>query len=477
MDCNNPHSIQLKIFGESLVYNRDIVQLSGSVLCPCSCEFVQITRSNDGLSLRVDLFGKRFKQLIRLIKDIVNVLHLEYCNVELHVSLSHESIPTVSFVVQPLYIINENHDGRFQSTVDDVNSIEEALRRIDMATELAQCVMSTKFNEAKLGERSFTLNSCRVFKSKLDVGQARALNQWELYDEIASELVTSEDTQRTKFVGFMSCTSFEGLSDTDEFSYAGMKAKTSANPALGGGFLCLMGSGCFFSWPSQLNDVQTAFRNRKSVDVSQTLDDSNYRRTYGGCFATSLGSLIHEMGHIFDLAHTETGLMGSDIDYVHRFFLSENFTEILPKRAVRSCQLMEQKAKTNSNSRFTKLKKPGGVFLEKYHQQKDNDMTFFEPNCLITLWNHRWFSQYQDASAMSLNSRSISLNDRTITSQHSPIKLVEIRECDKNDSVLIQFWDLSSEHVTQFKIPTNVKLKAVAVFAITSNGNIFKTDV
>lgn len=477
MGCKN-HSIEVKGFGESFLVNRRIVQLSGSVKSPCSCDSVEIRRTNDGSTWKVPLFNKSFKQLISLITNCENIFELRYCDVQLSIHLEHKSIEKVIHDVQPIYIITKNHDGRFQSTHDDVtNGIDAALVKIDLALELAQCIFSSKLNEGKFGERSFVLQKCRVFRSDLETKAARALNQWDLYDLIADELLLKEGIDirnRRKFVGFLSCTKFEGLKADEEYSYVNIKAKTSASPALGGNFLCLMGSGCFFSWPNEIEEVVPAFKSKQKVDLTQVLDDSNYRRTYGGCFASSLGALVHEMGHIFDLAHTETGLMGNDIDYIHRFFLSENFTEILPKRNVRSCQVNNQDNKQRlNNHKFTKIKKPGGIFLEKYYEQKDNDMTFFEPNCLVTLWLHQWFTQNKP------NDNDVTYNeaDRIVQSKTCPIVLVEIRELSKNDSMLIKFFSLTDQNVREFVIPSDVKVRNVTLFVVNSQGGTLKTDL
>lgn len=45
-----------------------------------------------------------------------------------------------------------------------------------------------------------------------------------------------------------------------------------------------------------------------------------YRGTYGGCFATTLGSVCHELGHTFDLGHTPDGIMGRGFYNVNLVF-------------------------------------------------------------------------------------------------------------------------------------------------------------
>ena len=391
---------------------------------------------------------------------------------KLKLNVLRESVNDAEYIVQPLYIVPFNHDGRFQTTFgDSKNSIEDAMMKIDLSMNLAQVVIGEKLKESMKSERNFVQQKCEEFQSEITVEEACKMSQWELYDFIAAELVKKNDVRRKKFVGFLSCTNFKGLDANEEYSYANIKKKTSANPALGGGFLCLTGSGCFYSWPSHVDDVIPALSNKMNIDISQVLDDSNYRKTYGGCFATSLGNLIHEMGHIFELAHTETGLMGNDIDFIHRFFLAENLTEILPKRIVKSCQLTEQKETLKiTSSKLTKLKKPGGEFLEKYREQKNNDMTFFEENCLITLFNHRWFTQ----TTQSSNQIQFIDETRTLFSSKSPLKLVEIRELSARNSMLVKFYSLMDKNVNEFAIPSS--LKNVSLFAITSDGDIFKRD-
>ena len=44
------------------------------------------------------------------------------------------------------------------------------------------------------------------------------------------------------------------------------------------------------------------------------------RGTYGGCFATTLGAMVHELGHTLDLGHTENGIMARGFDDMDRFF-------------------------------------------------------------------------------------------------------------------------------------------------------------
>lgn len=463
MNCEQ-HLIELKSLNENSLFKRNLVLLDGTICNRCICEIVEIQHENENNSIK--LFNKNFKHLLELNEN-VNLLTIKYCHTKKIIKLRKEIIPEYLYDIQPLYIIPKSHDGKFQS-INEGNSKEDALEKIDLAMQLAQCVISQKLMEIVHEETSFILQKCQVFESSYDVDYLRLLNQWELYDEIAKEIVQrygADIINRRKFIGFLSCTRFLGLADNEDYSYSNIKNKTQANPSLGSGFLALLGSGCFYTWPNKLSKIAASFQNKRIVNIKHELDDSNYRKTYGGCFSTCLGTLIHEIGHVFDCGHTLTGLMGNDIDYVHRFFICEKFTEIMPKRNVSNCeQASSIESNKNSFNGCTKIKK-NGSFLDQYHAQKNNDMTFFEKNCLITFAYHCWFTQIKYSGAIKYDE-----SNRKVLSDHQ-LMLVEIRD---SDSLLKNYWDLTTNSINTFQIPENTILKNITLFAININGCILK---
>lgn len=461
--------IKLKNIKE--IYNFRVITLHGEIENLCEEEFVEIIINDDCIKI-TQIFNKHFKCLVEL-KDGDNEIKLRYFDAEKVLKLKYEAVKTVNYDIQPIYVIPRGHDGTFQSMTSNGNSTKEALTKINLALQLVASVLGSKFIDAgsEIG-KSFVLNDCQVFDSTLSVDHVRSINQFELYDALADELVKTygkDVAKKRKFVAFISCTQFLGLTENDDYNYVNIKSKTLANPALGTGFLALLGSGSFYSWPSKIDEVQDAFLNKSIVDTRFLLDDSNYRKTYGGNFATSLGSLIHEIGHIFDLGHTQTGFMGNDFDYVNRFFITENYTEIMPKRTVSNCQQAPTSSSVNVHStKLTKISRNGGDYLEKYRQQKNNDMTFFEPNCMLTMMSHRWFTQEKDMSEAFITFDEV---EKVITASDE-IVLVEIRELD---SLLRQFWDLKLNFTKIFQLPPDANLKNCIIFAITKTGSTLKT--
>lgn len=478
MSSCDSHAIEIvKNFGESC--ERTNLLISGVIRNVCDSDRLLIrVNENDKFETQIAA-NRRFKRIIRLQENRLNTIEICYCRAKLSLKVLHAALNLTAqplhFDVQPLYLIPTGHDGTFQTTEDDKNNTADAaVRKIDLIIELAQTVIASKLFEAFKGERCFFALRCKSWSSsRLCTSAMRTMSQWELYDAVAAEIIKTFGeacVTHRKFIVFMSSTRFEGLSEGEVHSQLNIAAKTVCDAALGGGFLCLMGSGSFYALPESIDKVFDAFNNKRSVDITQVIDNSNYRGTYGGCFATFLGSLIHEIGHIFDLAHTETGLMGGDVDYVHRLFLAENFTEILPKRNVKSCSLVDNRlCATRENRRVTCIKKPG-QFMVQYHEQRNNEMTFFEMNCLITLQHHKWFTQNNQTSAIWYDEST-----RTIVSEKSPFALVELRKSLDENSLLVKFWPFDHDDtINKFTFPTDINLNNLTIFAITRDGCIFK---
>jgi hypothetical protein len=160
-----------------------------------------------------------------------------------------------------------------------------------------------------------------------------------------------------------------------------------------------------------------------AVDKKQFMDDSCNRGTFGGCFATTLGSCIHELGHTFDLGHASHGVMSRDFDNVHEFFLGE----------------------------------------KSLHHK------WWHSSASLILSAHRWFNDYQDSSG---SERSITLIDNKLVKSLHGIVVIEYRARAPDCNVLTH---------ECFTLPTKIaKLNCISdgcsLFIIDALGNILKRD-
>lgn len=180
------------------------------------------------------------------------------------------------------------------------------------------------------------------------------------------------------------------------------------------------------------------FLDTTTIDTEQLMDDSNYRGTHGGCLATTLGSVLHELGHTFDLGHTRDGIMGRGFDYVDRVFLgaagidsnrnattrrepqhttvalsrplSVTVTVQQPPRQVniRRGRLLSESSrpKTSSFSSPGRLSAPASPELNRSFAKSitattgetpaQTDRTFWGSSCAALLAHHRWFNSDLD---------------------------------------------------------------------------------
>lgn len=467
---HNTHTINLLNVNHCENLPIPLYLLKGTISNPCSCAKIILTSDHTiEYSCSYCPNTGNFKVLLDgLTIDGQNHLTISYCSASVEFTLIYEPPVNVQFTVQVLYIVCKNHDGCFQSPSTE-NSVNDACARLTIGIKLIQTLYSDKLVEQGFGRKSFQVTSnCSPFYSELPVDDAKRMDQNSLWNHFAREVLTKDSGTLgcKKFIGFIGCTEYLGIFDGN-YTHANIKSKTVANAALGGGDFALFGTGCLYTWPATIRDVMKCFESTEAVDAMNYLDDSNSRRTFGGCFATTLGSVCHEVGHIFDLGHNENGIMGNGFDFVNRFFTVCNHTEVLPNRITGE---RPTKSDKSNDPRLTKLKQ-SNKFLDLFHHQKGKDLTFFERNAAITLAYHKWFNQFSDnetGDILCMNNGG----DRVIVSRKYPIRLVEFRET--NDAMMISYFEFMDKCVLEFTIPERITERGCVVFVMDDVGNIFK---
>lgn len=151
------------------------------------------------------VLDNRFKLVIEL-ENGQNCVTLNYCCASINFYLNFCRKET-EFSVLPLYIICAGHDGAFQAPKTERNDEESACKRVDLGVKLLQSVIAEKLYEEDFGRKTFRLDKCQVFHSRLNYLDAWKMSQEELWNYLGREIVNSDlGNERTKFVGFLSCT-------------------------------------------------------------------------------------------------------------------------------------------------------------------------------------------------------------------------------------------------------------------------------
>lgn len=453
-------------------FNYSIVLIRGEIsnfnrFCRHDLTSLQIVHENNEISnenAEISSDGA-FKMAIELTPGI-NQLLFCFCCVTKELSLIFNERKNSKYLLKIYYIICSDHDGHFQAPNGTVNTIECACVKINLAIRLVQCLYAEMLAKHGFDRKSFEFVGCQPFHSSLSIKEARQWDQNQLWKYHAREILAQEtDTEyRFKYFGILASTLCEN-------------GVVNGYAALGIGDVALFGSGTMYAWPSNFSSIQMCFQDETLVDTNQLMDDSNGRNTYGGCYATALGSICHEIGHIFDLGHTNDGIMGNDIDYVNRVFTTEKCPRDLPRRMVSKCSHdRNTESKTNTNQRrLTTIKKTNSI-LNNYHCRKNDDLTFLAENCAITLNFHKWFNQFDGHE----ENPSIRCDfKRKIIESSLPLVLVEFRSKETGMCMKYYRFDVtttttSNEPIFHFTVPSNVIEQNYDVIAFDQNGNIMK---
>ncbi|XP_043261191.1 putative zinc metalloproteinase YIL108W isoform X2 [Colletes gigas] len=404
-----------------------------------------------------------FRAVVELSRG-PNKLELEAAGQTKKLLLVHEPRAT-KLRVTPVYVIFSGDDGYFQGPCGEDRSPESAATRIGLGARLLQALTAEKLREAGYGRKTFQLErdldgpECLVMHSTLDVERARAMNQWELWKLIAVELLTGPLWSKDrKYLAILSCTRYRGAPIPP--TYEDTLARTQGHAALGGGGLALYGSACLHTWPTCTAQVLPRFLDATVVDTEQLMDDSNYRGTYGGCLATTLGSVLHELCHTFDLGHTREGIMGRGFDYVNRVFVSTSVLRRDPQHTTvalsrplsvtvtvqepfpplnsprKSCSLsrspprllgrVSTPASPELTRSFTKILLQSAS--EQTASNSQTDRTFWTPSCAAFLAYHRWFNSEMDCFPAPQYDDIEYDDKRNVVRSRFGVRVIELRE-------------------------------------------------
>lgn len=469
-DARHGPAINLSNVQPNEHFNYSIILIRGEILHfnhRIGITTLQITNPNNNENTCIEQVEIRsdgkFSVAIELVPGI-NLLKFQYCCVTNEIPLVFKATESPKYLLKVLYIICRNHDGCFQAPNAVENSIETACGKIDLAIRMVQCLFAEMIKKHGFDRKTFAFVKCQPFYSSLSIQEARQWNQNELWTYHAKEILAHElkngqqQQQFYKYFGILASTLCEN-------------AQVTGNAALGIGDVALFGSGTLYTWPLYFASIQMCFRNETAVDTNQLMDDSNGRRTYGGCFATALGSMCHEIGHIFDLGHTKNGIMGCDIDYVQRVFIIEKCPRDLPRRVTTKCSMQPESCNRSTSQRLTSVKKNNSI-LNNYHSRKNDDLTFLTENCAILLNYHKWFNQPEVVVESDMRYDF----DRKMIVTSLPLALVEFRSAiDGMCMKYYRFDDVSNEY--QFTIPTDVDRNECDLIALDKNGNVLRLNM
>ncbi|KAL3269723.1 hypothetical protein HHI36_008783 [Cryptolaemus montrouzieri] len=417
-------------------------------------------------------FNNRFKFILNL-NEGNNSIKITSCGCTIEINLIYMPRET-KYIVCPLYIICEEHDGTFQAPDDQDNSSESACKRINLITRMLQSVTAEKLYEKTLFRKTFHLeDECQIFRSKLLYLEATKMDEKQLWEFIAREIMMSEIGSETKkYLGFLSCTRYCGEKYQESLrTHEDLVNITEAYVALGGGGLALFGSASIYTWPEHFEEIVERFEDQRLIDKSCFLDDSCYRGTIGACFSTSLGSVLHELCHTFDLGHSSSGIMARGFDNIYKVFTSHYDKD--HKISLQYHETIEFKESLEPKLLSERLKnKPKEYQITGSRKtERDADDTFWTKSCAWILNYHRWLNDFKENSNYILK---FDADSKAFTST-TGLRVVEIRKF--SDELILEDWVFEGKILKySFQIPQEIELSDCLIFAEDNVGNILKYD-
>ena len=502
-----------------------------------------LTHTSDGhrdkeylQSIPVQYFGDtvaKFKFLLPL-KIGINYISLEYFRIRRSLTIRFRpEHQTQNHLIKLLYIVCADSEGDFQSPYEEVNvdietnnggkdnrpteknDVASAKKRISLAASIIQCILAESLEVHGFGRRTiqfygddskekskdfyFPYPDTHVFKSRLTTSEVYKMDQRQLWEYHAKEVISSEPSgdsqfgnQKLKYIAIHSATRYTCNSEDEvAVTHAEVLARTKGHASIGGGDFALIGSGCLHTWPENLCDVISTFENTTKIDSLKFMDDSAYRKTIGGCFATTLGSLIHELGHTFDLGHANNGFMARGFDDIDKFFTLSSKTSRSENtyQTPTLCCMTSHNDQSNPSS-FCNTSSPilagaiskGTSYLEQYQQkqyyrrmQNEFGNAFWDKSSATILSAHKWLNV--SASIEVENRIKYSSNIKSIQCNGSTFLLLEFR--DKNDNIL-DFVDLSGKNCDFIDLCPYIKQlgsKFNTFLCISCDGELLKTQI
>ncbi|XP_065345154.1 uncharacterized protein LOC135942776 [Cloeon dipterum] len=477
-------SIKISNLNNSEVLSYPLVMIKGQVIEPSGRASGVITAKMSTSNHDWPVVNGKFKILLLLEEGMNNIeLIFESASVDLDLKFEPQAR---KFVVTPVYIVSSGHDGTFQGPEGVDCSLEAALARIKLGVQLLQSVVAEKLWEQGLGRRTFSIDCDPVVhSSSLTLEEAQKMSQDELWSHYGRDLVTkwgAEEARSRKFVAFLSCTRYEGAEQSQGLMHDDILALTKGHAALGGGGLAIFGTGCLHTWPRHLEDVNLCFGDTTEVDQQLLMDDSGYRGTYGGCYSTTLGAVLHELCHTFDLGHTKKGIMGRGFDRMDLIFSPDETqdTAITPPahHVVDFTVNLKVDCITNVEPKIEQKQMFG---LKKSRSSSNNlllmdcrDQIYFTQSCAYILAFHKWMidEKMSKTGVISFDSESWTLKSSL------GLKVIEIREGDAQ--LVCNFWTFSQSRllfvVPRSNIPDKTK-PPLMLFTQDIGGNIFKSNL
>lgn len=220
------------------------------------------------------------------------------------------------YMVRMVYLLAKDENTEFDGPPDADKTLYN--EKLDLALKMMQAVAAESMKEAGYGRKTFPLELDKNGKVVVNLVRTdetgavlRSMDGNALWSRFYGELEKQYPYDVNKVCGVMAFTRWDRSAK-----------KGLAHTALGGGGFGLFGGGAMWSWPTTVTDIPKVFANPGLVNPDIEMDDTGLRGTLWASPATTIGAMLHEMGHTFGLPHSTDprSAMSRGFDFFNRRF-------------------------------------------------------------------------------------------------------------------------------------------------------------
>jgi hypothetical protein len=216
-----------------------------------------------------------------------------------------------------VYVLGADSPGTFDAPVGAPNEQENAQLRLELAGLILQSTVAELLVDRGLPRETFRLQEdsrgtvvVEVKRLPFTVEEIRSMEILDLWFEIYALVSEGPDAVNTKNIAI--------IADCHADMEAG---KSYACAALGGGNLALFGSNTLYSFPESYGEIEQHFLDSTLVE-EYLFPELGRAPEYWAAYTTSIGAMLHEVGHSLELSHppipTSGDIMQRGFDYLNR---------------------------------------------------------------------------------------------------------------------------------------------------------------